>query len=237
MNDAERDEFVGKLKRWKSEGCSILVVGEALDLLRETSELLLGAERRRRYRLFVLTDTTPETAADRLPDASDQTVERWTKIIDYDSVLRSEAVETGPTASLARTPVVPVCGDLDRLYDETTEAMEEFDRRANRLNSGALRVSIDTVDDLLVDRDRKAVSRWIHHVGDATKSYRGIAHSLLAKPYESETVQAMAGDFDAVIEVQPYDADDSTRKQRWHVPGQDLTTPWRPMGDESRGMM
>lgn len=236
MNDAERDEFVGKLKRWKSEGCSILVVGEALDLLRETGELLLGAEDRPRYRLFVFTDTNPETAASRLPTASDSNLERRTKIIDYESMPRSEAAGTAMTAPNP-IPVAPVRGGLDSLYDEATETMAEFDSRADSLDFGALRASIDTVDDLLVDRDREEVRRWLHHLGNATKSYHGIAHALLAKPYDSETVQALAADFDAVIEVRPYDEDGSTRKERWHVPGHDLTTPWRPMDDESRGMM
>lgn len=236
MNDAERDEFVGKLKRWKSEGCSILVVGEALDLLRETSQLLLGAEDRRRYRLFVLTDTSPETAASRLPDASASNLERRTKIIDYDSMPRSEAAGTA-SAAPSPIPVVPVHGGLDRLYDEATETMEQFDFQADPLDSGSLRVSIDTVDDLLVEHDRDEVRRWLHHLGNATKSYHGMAHALLAKPYDSETVQALATDFDAVIEVRPYDEDGSTRKERWHVPGHDLTTPWRAMDDEPRGMM
>ena len=236
MNDAERDEFVGKLKRWKSEGCSILVVGEALDLLRETGQLLLGADDRPRYRLFVLTDTSPETATSRLPDGPDPTLARRTKILDYDSMPRSEAAGTAGTAP-SPIPVVPVRGGLDRLYDEATKTMAGFDRQADPLTAGSLRVSIDTVDDLLVDHDRDEVRRWLHHLGNATKSYHGMAHALLAKPYTSETVQAIASDFDAVIEVQPYDEDDSTRKERWHVPHHDLTTPWRPMDDEPRGMM
>lgn len=236
MNDAERDEFVGKLKRWKSEGCSVLVVGEALALLRETSRLLLGAEDRRRYRLFALTDTTPETAVGRLPDPAESNLNRRARILDLESMPRSEAAGTARTAPNP-VPVVPVHGGLDRLYDEATETMEKFDRQADRLGSGEFRVAIDTADDLLVDHDRDEVRRWLHHLGNATKSYRGIVHVLLSKPYASETVQAMASDFDAVIEVRPYDEDGSTRKERWHVPGHDLTTPWRPMDDDPRGMM
>jgi len=235
MDGDERDEFIGKLKRWKYEGCSILVVGEALDLLRGTSELLLGEATNDRHRIFVRTDAQPGSIYDRLPatgsDPRDQT-----RILDYDSVPRSAAA-TAPTTEHERIPETPVGGGLDRLYDEITETMAEFESRNDGLPPSGLRLSIDTLCPLLAANDREEVRRWIHHVEDATKSYQGIAHYLLPKPYPSETVQRLQGQFEAVIEVEPYDDEGAKRKERWHVPDADISTPWRVMVGERRDMM
>jgi hypothetical protein len=234
MDRDERDEFIGKLKRWKYEGCSILVVGEALDLLRGTSELLLGEPDNDRYRVFVRTDAEPGSVYDRLSSGTDPSGQ--TKILDYDSVPRSAAAAT-TTTEREHIPEVPVSGGLDRLYDEITETMAEFDSRSGGLSASELRLSVDTLRPLLAAYDSEEVRRWIHHVDGATKSYQGIAHYLLPKPYTSETVQRLRGQFEAVIEVQPYDDEGAKRKERWHVPGGDITTPWRAMDGERRGMM
>lgn len=229
MNRAERDEFVGKLDRWKHEGCSVLVVGEVLDLLRETSDLLLGDDDRERYRVVVATDADPDAVAELLGGVS--TPDRRARLLDYRSTPRSAAVDRG---GVDRVPEVPVSGDLDRLYAEFTATLEAFD---DDLPSGALRASVDTLRPLLRAYDRDRVAHWLTHVGNAAKSYRGIAHYLLPKPYTSETVQHLQGHVDAVIEVGTYDDPDADRKERWHVPGADLTTPWRPMDDATRGAL
>lgn len=235
MDRDERDEFIGKLKRWKYEGCSILVVGDALDLLRQTSELLLGEEGNDRYRILVRTDAEPRSVYDRLPEASVSNVRNQTKILDYDSIPRSATADV--RAEQERIPEVPVCGGLDDLYDEITETMEEFEFQNDGLPANALRLSVDTLRPFLEEYDHDEARRWIHHIGNATKSYRGIAHYLLPKPYTSETVQRLQGQFEAVIEVRPYDDEGGERKERWHVPDQDITTPWRAMDGETRGMM
>lgn len=235
MDRDERDEFIGKLKRWKYEGCSILVVGDALDLLRGTSELLLGESGNDRYRIFVRTDAELGSVYDRLPAASGSALRNQTKILDYDSVPRSAVTAT--TTEQARIPEVPVSGGLDRLYDEITETMAEFEFRNDGLPASALRLSFDTLRPVLAEHDLEEVRRWLHHVDSATKSYGGITHYLLPKPYTSETVRQLQGQFEAVIEVEPYDDEGARRKERWHVPNADITTPWRAMDGERRGMM
>ena len=235
MDRDERDEFIGKLQRWKYEGCSILLVGDALDLLRQTSELLLGDENSDRYRILVRTDAGWQSIYDRLPETSTSNARNQTKILDYDSLPRS-ATTDAPTDQ-EKIPEVPVYGGLDRLYDEITETMEEFEFQNDELPASALRLSVDTLRPLLEEYDHEAVRRWIHHTDNATKSYQGIAHYLLPKPYGSKTVQRLQGQFEAVIEVRPYDDEGAERKERWHVPDCDITTPWRVMDDETRGMM
>jgi hypothetical protein len=235
MERDERDEFIGKLERWKYEGCSILVVGDALDLLRQTSELLLGEEGNDRYRIFVRTDAGAESVYDRLPEASASNTRNRTKILDYDSIPRSATTELATEQD--RIPEVPVYGGLDRVYDEITETMAEFEFQNDRLPANALRLSVDTLRPFLEEYDHEEVRRWIHHIDNATKSYQGIAHYLLPKPYTSETVQRLQGQFEAIIEVRPYNDEGAERKERWHIPNQDITTPWRVMDDETRGMM
>lgn len=235
MDRDERDEFIGKLKRWKCEGCSILVVGEMLDLLRGTSELLLGDDDRNRYRLFVLTDAESASVYDRLSDTSASHFEDRTKILDQGPAPRS--VATATTSTTKRVPHVPVVGGLDQLYDEITETFEEFRKRDDRFPAAALRLSVDTLGPLLERYEREDLGCWLSHVGDATKSYHGIGHCLLPKPYDSEAVQQLQRHFDAVIEVEPSEADGATRKERWHVPRQDMTTPWRVIDGDESGMM
>lgn len=237
MDRDERDEFIGKLKRWKYEGCSILVVGGALDLLRETSDLLLGESGNDRYRLVVRTDATPGSVRDRLPAAEAGASDR-TRIFDFGSVPRSATASAATaTTEHERIPEVPVRGDLDRLYEELTETMAAFEAHNDGLPPSGLRLSLDTLRPLLAEYDREAVGHWLHHVNSATKSYGGIAHYLLPKPYTSEAVRDLQGQFEAVIEVEPYDDEGAERKERWHVPDADITTPWRAMDGDRSGMM
>lgn len=234
MDRDERDEFIGKLKRWKYEGCSILVVGETLDLLRQTSELLLGADDTERYRLFVLTDAESATVSDRLFDASPSDLRSHTRVIEYGPIPRSVAAATTSTGPIPKTSVY---GGLDDLSYELSEEMAKFDSLADGLPSAALRVSVDTLGPLLTEHDYDEVCRWLDDLGDATKSHRGIAHSLLPKPYHSEAVQQLQGRFEAVIEVKPSHDEGAKRKERWHVPNSGLTSPWRVMSGDTRGMM
>lgn len=235
MTPEERDEFVDNLERWKREGCSVLVVGEALDLLRQTSERLLGEDDLERYRIFALTDAEVDSVYERVRTDAPSALARQTRILDYESIPRSATTDVG--AGTNRIPEVPVYGGLERLYDELTETMAEFESRSEGLPSGALRVSVDTLRPLLKRYDRDAVCRWMRHVDSATKSHHGIGHYLLPKPYASETVRRLRESVEIVIEVGPYDDEEAARKERWHVPDEGLTTPWRVVDDETRGVM
>lgn len=235
MDRDEREEFMSKLDRWKSEGCSILVVGEALDLLRQTSKLLLGGPDRSRYRAFVVTDAESSSVHERLPDRPQASMRTQTKIIDYESIPRSATTET-PT-ELASIPKMPVYGGIDRLYDEITETAESFEFQNDQLPPGAFRLSFDTLRPLLAEYDCETVERWLMHTGNLTKRYRGMGHYLLPQPYSSETVQQLQDTFEAVIQVRASSGTDAKRKERWHVPDADITTPWRLVDDDSERLM
>ncbi|WP_168215773.1 DUF7504 family protein [Halorussus ruber] len=62
--------FQSRLRRLKREGCNLLVVGDVpRELFTRASESMLGDADARRWRVFGLTDATPESVRDRLPSA------------------------------------------------------------------------------------------------------------------------------------------------------------------------
>ncbi|MFC7081689.1 DUF7504 family protein [Halorussus caseinilyticus] len=63
--------FQSKLRQLKSEGCNLLVVGDApREVFTRASASMLGDPDARRWRVFALTDASPESVYDRLPAAS-----------------------------------------------------------------------------------------------------------------------------------------------------------------------
>lgn len=239
--DRSRDEtmaaFVGHLRRLKTEGCNLLVVGEGPErLFARASSQMLGDGETRRYRALAVTEGSAAVARRRLPDAADSLADT-TAIVTQDEFTRSAAVdETEAAVERGRTsadelPPVPErrveSGGLAALRDELDDAISAFDARADGLSPAQLRVGVDSLAPLADRHDEAELRRFLRLLGERVREYDGMAHYVLAEPYESDRVQRLAPDFDAVVELRT--TGDAAGQERWHLPDEDVTMPWLPL--------
>ncbi|WP_137286476.1 DUF7504 family protein [Halorussus salinisoli] len=249
----ERDEppddglavFRMKLRQLKTEGCNLLVVGDApREVFTRTSEGMLGDSAARRWRVFALTDASPESVYDRLPAASDtpRPLSKTTKVVNH-------ALPPRPITDLADTPVAAVpevsVGDanLAGLRTELDEAIREFCSQSYR--PAEIRVTVDSLAPLLDHYEFEVVRRFLRTVGERVHDCDAMAHYVLPRPYDSEYCQRLVSEFDAVVELRTVpeetraDAGESNQsntgtrshhaEERWHLPNSDTTMPWIPL--------
>jgi len=225
------------LQDLRAGGCNLLVVGDApRRLFTEASASLLGGPEERRYRLLAITDASPGSVAERLPDPTEMpgSYEETTEIVNHASPPRSVA-EAGRNADS------PSLGDLSErrvvdpqlagLQAELAEAMATFDAHAAGLDSTELRVAVDSLDALFEHYDEGVVRRCLQVVTGYVGDYAAMGHYVLTEPYGSERVRSLAGQFDAVVEIRPVDPakHDHHAEERWHVSEPDVTSDWLPM--------
>lgn len=233
-SSAEGDEFGDALGELKADGCNLLLVGDApRRLFTEASAQLLGGTDRCRYRLVAITDASQHSVVERLPNSAATSGDGTTEIVDHAGPPRAVAVDAGgPTTALDDLPERPaVDPKLARLQAELVEGMAALDDRASGLAPAQLRVCVDSLDALIDHYDRDVVRRCLQVVTGYVDDYSGMGHYVLTDPYGSERVEALAGEFDAVVELRPVDhaRGDRHAEERWHVSDRDLTTDWLPM--------
>lgn len=234
---SDESEFADVLRELQSDGCNLLVVGDApRRLFTEASGGLLGGTDELRYRLLAVTDASPQSVVERLPDpdATPGSFSETTEIINHASPPRS-------VVDADQDVAVPSLGELSerRIVDpqlaglqaEFAEAMATFNRRAGGLAPAQLRVGVDSLGSLFGHYDDGVVRRCLQVVTGYVHDYGGIGHYVLTEPYESEQVQRLADEFDAVVEIRPVDPErhDHDAEERWHVHSRDLTTSWLPL--------
>ncbi|WP_137286089.1 DUF7504 family protein [Halorussus salinisoli] len=233
--DDEFIDFLSLLNELKATGCNLLVVGDARpELFVRASENLLGDPEALRYRLLAVTDASSRSIAERLPDPDEvpRPLAETTKLVNHAVTPRSVTSATTPAdpTDLVRIPETRVADpQLDGLQTALVEGIEEFDRRADGLRPAELRLGIDSLGSLFDHHGEDVVQRCLRMVGGYVRDHGAMAHYLLKDDYDSERVQALVGDVDAVIEIRSvnpdaHDAHDA--QQRWHVPTRDLTTDW-----------
>ncbi|WP_135824305.1 DUF7504 family protein [Halorussus ruber] len=232
--DDDLQSFLSLLNELKSTGCNLLVVGDApRELFTQTSSRMLGDDDAVRYRTLAVTDATPESIAERLPDPSEspRPVGETTHVLNHAGALRSVTAAADPTtpvdlAGVKETRIADP--QLAGLQAALIEAIEEFANRADSLHPADLRVGIDSLEPLLDHYGEDVVRRCLRIVGSYVRDYDAMAHYILPKPYDSDLVQRFADDMDAIVEIQLDDSADNDRvgKQRWHVPSRDLTIGW-----------
>jgi hypothetical protein len=247
--DEDLAVFQSRLRRLKREGCNLLVVGDVpRELFTRASESMLGDADARRWRVFGLTDATPESVRDRLPsaDAAPRPHSETTKIVthavgsqrtaDTASVTDITAPET--TVPGEAVPEVDVSdGDLEAFQRELVSALDVFGVRSHR--PAAVRLSVDSLAPLLDRYDRESVRRFLRTVADRVHDRNAMAHYVLPVAYDSDTCQGLTEEFDAVVELRTTiecatdSSDDSPRphraEERWHLPESDTTMPWVPL--------
>lgn len=230
-------EFFDVLQALKADGCNLLVVGDApRRLFTEASGSLLGGTDERRYRLLAVTDASPQSVVERLPDPSKTpgSFAETTEIINHASPPRSvvdasESFEVPSLDALSEQRIVDP--KLAGLQAELAESMAAFNSHAGGLRPCQLRVGVDSLGSLFEHYDEGVVRRCLQLVTGYVSDYSAMGHYVLTEPYESEQVQQFAGEFDAVIEIRPVDParHDHDAEERWHVQSRDLTTEWLPL--------
>lgn len=234
---SDEPEFVDVLQSLKEEGSNLLVVGDApRQLFTKASASLFGGTDERRYRLLAVTDASPQSIVERLPDPEETpgAFDETTEVINHASPPRS-VVDAGDQAG---TPLLDhvserrvVDPQLAGLQAEIVESMAAFDHDSGGLRPGQLRVGIDSLGSLFEHYDEGVVRRCLQVVTGYVRDYSAMAHYVLAEPYESDRVQRFVDEFDAVVEIRPVDSagQDHNAEERWHVPSRDLTTEWLPL--------
>lgn len=230
-------EFLDVLRKLKADGCNLLVVGDApRRLFTEASASLLGGPDELRYRLLAVTDASPQSVVERLPDPGEVTgsFAETTEIINHASPPRSVAeaggqVEAPPLGELSERRVVDP--KIAGLQAEFAESMATFDQRARGLDPAQMRVGIDSLGALFEHYDEDVVRRCLQVVTGYVSDYDAMGHYVLMDPYDCERVRSLADSFDAVVEVRPVDPEKHGHdaEERWHVSEYDLTTDWFPM--------
>jgi hypothetical protein len=106
--------------------------------------------------------------------------------------------------------------------------MAAFDRQADGLRPAELRVGVDSLGALFEHYEESVVRRCLRLVTGYVRDYSAMGHYVLAEPFESDRVQSLITEFDAVVEVRAVDpmTHDHDAEERWHVAEYDLTTDW-----------
>lgn len=232
--DDDLQDFLNLLNRLQATGCNILVVGDApRDLFTEVSSRFFGDDDVVRYRTLAVTDATPDSIPQRLPDPSEspRPVGETTHVLNHTGAVRSVTSATTPSASpdLAGVKETRIADpELAGLRTALVDAIEEFATRAPSLHPTDLRVGIDSLEPLLDFYGEAVVRDCLQVVGNRVRDHDGMAHYVLPEPYDSDLVQRLAEDMDAVVEVRLADstADGRVGEQRWHVPNRDIAVSW-----------
>lgn len=257
--DERLARFQSVLRRFKREGSTLLVVGDApREVFTRASASMLGDPDARRWRVVVPTDATPESIAERLP-AGSRPLAETTAVLDYapssrssevrseatEIPVRSEATETADQTSTTDPSEATVASeadatvadaDLDELRSALVAAVCEFRDRSFR--PAEVRVAVDSLAPLLDDHGAAAVRRFLRAVRECVYDCDAMAHYVLPEPYDGERCQRLAGEFDAVVELRAPAEDGSASgtasgsrpaEERWHLPASGVTMPWVPV--------
>lgn len=225
LTDAERREFVSRLRELKRNGSSLLVVGNAPDTAAvQACRWMVGdATSANRYRLFVSTDADLPSITDRLAVPPEELQLDTTTLVTWTASARSTAA-TPQRPMDAELPPVHVESDrLAELGITISEEIETLEVIAGEFAPSELRVCFDSLTALFADYETEKVFQFLHVLIGRVRSVRAMAHFHLPVDYDSDVVKRLAPLFDAVIELRT--VDDRTQ-QRWHLQGEEITSPW-----------
>ncbi len=213
--DGHPDEelFPQALAGLKRRGSSLLVVGGAAgDGQLAACGRLLGSTAADRERLLVCTGE-----GDHLDERVEAVEARSVHVLDAGNCTRSTATRTGAPVPPSTADVPD--GDLDALRAAT---VAEIESRGD-LESGRLRVCVDTLAPLLEAHGRADVTGFLQSVTSEVGDASGIGHVHLPVDRDDAVVQTLAPLFDAVLEVRTEGGEHS---HRWHLRDPELTTDW-----------
>jgi hypothetical protein len=221
--DGSNCEFQEVLKRFKHDGCNLLVTGAVSeDVTVQATRTLLGSADAERKRVVALADSGSESVGERLPPGVDSSgpdvwlVDQQTQQRSVPKAVRSADVEL-PTATDDRDTL----GDL---REEIVVAIDYFDEADGGLDPAELRLSVSSLDRLAHEHDPDEIARFVRSVSAMVRGVRGMAHYHLPRPDDDEIVERLSPLFDARVELRKRDG--LPTEQRWHVPKFDQQTDW-----------
>lgn len=229
--------FLNHLNELKATGCALLVVGDtSRELFTRASSQLLGDDDVTRHRVLAVTDATPGSVADRLPEASasPRPLAETTRVLNHAgaprSVTASASSATAPKlAGIEETRIADP--ELAGLQSALCGAIDDVAADARRLEPADLRVGIDSLAPLLDHYDVDVVEQCLETVGDCVRAHDAMAHYVLPRDYDAEAVRRLLPAVDAAVELRALDpeAHDHDAQQRWCVPQLDIETEWTPL--------
>ncbi|WP_135830265.1 DUF7504 family protein [Halorussus halobius] len=229
--------FVNLLNELKATGCALLVVGDtSRDLFTRASGQLLGDADVLRHRVLAVTDATPTSVAERLPDPAEtpRPLTETTRVVNHAEAPRSVTAATSPDTppELAGIEEVRIADpELTGLQSALCQAIDDVRADAARLKPADLRVGIDSLAPLLDHYDVEVVATCLDAVGDRVRAHDAMAHYVLPRDYDADAVQALVPHVDAVVELRAVDpgAYGHDAQQRWRVPRENVETEWTPL--------
>lgn len=236
-NPDDLENFVGLLDELRSTGCNVLICGDVpRPLFTRASSDMFGSDEEVRYRALAVTDASARSVAKRLPDPADSPlpVSETTHVLNHAGAIRSLTDATSvrtPTKLAGVTETKIADPQLDGLQSELLDAIDEFAFTATSIHPADIRVGIDSLEPLLDFYGEELVRDCLQTVGRHVYEHDAMAHYVLPKPYESDSVQALADEVDAIMELRVPKTPDyvGDGKQRWHVPDRELSMDWIPL--------
>ncbi len=213
---SERD-FDAALEALKRQGCALLVTGDvSKNVTARATRRLLGDPRRDRKRFLAFTDASSKYIESCLPPSvrrGDDDV----RIVELNGSNRATDEDAHDTDEGGK-------GELGYLRDELTKAVSDFDAAADGLEPAEIRVSIDSLEQLLDLNERAETVQFLRTVTALVRGVRGIEHIHLPVSDDAPIVQELSPLFDARIELRKRES--LVAEQRWHVPRNDVMTAW-----------
>ena len=227
--DGALADFHSTLRRLKRDGCNLLVVGDPpRSAFTRASATMLGDPDARRWRVFALTDATPESVYDRLPatSAAPRSPSETTKVVNHALPPRPITDEMDPAiATISEVSVSDA--NLAGLRTELRAAIADFGVRSRR--PAEVRVAVDSLAPLLDHYDFDVVRRCLRAVGERVSEHAAMAHYVLPEPYDSERCRRLVDEFDAVVELRAAPEGRDEPEERWHLADAETPTPWVPL--------
>ena len=215
VGPVEDATFAQTLAELKRQGSNILLVGDVESAGRGAAcQRLLGdSTADERFRLFVLTgEAEHEVPAETIDEGESER-----SVITLQSV-DDEGDRTFPAdVSVSRTTMLGMLGT------KVVERINGFERDADGLDPAALRVCVDSVDELLEGRREENVFRLLHVLTTRVRRANGMGHYHFAVDRDHEAVRLFEPLFDAVVEVR---TGDDEPKHRWYLRDSDTTSDW-----------
>ncbi len=102
--------------------------------------------------------------------------------------------------------------------------VESIERRAGGLESGELRLCVDSLDALFAGHTPGAVKRFVSVVGNRVRAVSGMAHCHLSADRSDPVCRRLEPAFDAVIELRR--GPDGEPEHRWTLRRPDVESEW-----------
>ncbi|WP_158056621.1 DUF7504 family protein [Halorussus halophilus] len=206
---ADEERFVQQLQELKRSGSSVLVTGKVqANVAMRHGRLALGDETN--AQVVASAHSTPGALLPEGVSALDPTVTMIRRTNQHRSVTFEDASSAANEA------------ELSELREDIGDAVAAFNAQYE-LGPSALRATVDSLGELLDESDVEDAEHFLRDVSRSVKLVNGGCYFYLRRADDSDVVQRLSSVVDARVELR------QTRReaqQRWHIPGEGITTDW-----------